>query len=244
MGEDSSVFTTLRWQEGHVAWLPEHLTRLQNHAERLGIAWPDDFIQQLHASPIQGVGNLCRIQLGQNGVISVTLRHSHYGPSPLTAASQAAPRFSEQVQGTKHGEWDDYHEARKQSIDKGADIGLLVHDGVVVDGDRCTPILLDVDGVAFAPAPEGGGVESVTVRVLKSAIETAGIPLRTARLTENLLGRATEVIVVGTGVGVAWLSEIDGQAVGTGSPGPLFNTCQAAFVQGLAEAWTPLGGKQ
>ena len=241
MGEGSSVFTTLRWQEGHVAWLPEHLTRLQDHAERLGIAWPEDFIQQLHATPIQGEGNLCRIQLGRDGDISVTLRHSQYGPSPLTAVSQEAPRFPEQIQGTKHGEWDGYHDARKQSIDKGADIGLLVHDGVVVDGDRCTPILLDVDGVALAPAAEGGGVKSVTVDVLKAAIEEAGIPFRTARLTENLIGRAAEIIVVGTGVGVAWLSEIDGQAVGAGSAGPLFNTCKAAFIQGLAEAWTRLG---
>ena len=199
--------------------VPEHLIRLQPMGT-IGHCMAGRFHQQLHSTPIQGKVTL-RIQLGWDGDISVTLRHSQYGPSPLTAASQEAPRFPEQIQGTKHGEWDGYHDARKQSIDKGADIGLLVHDGVVVDGDRCTPILLDVDGVAFAPAAEGGGVKSVTVEVLKVAIEEAGIPFRTARLTENLIGRAAEIIVVGTGVGVAWLSEIDGQAVGAGSAGPL-----------------------
>ena len=248
MGEptpiDASVFTTLRWQKGCVAWFPMHLRRLQEHAQRLDIEWPEDFLERLHSTPIQGEGNLCRIELARDGNIAIELRNSQYPPSPLKAVSQPAPRFSEHAQGTKHASWGGYQDARRHSIDKGADIGLLVHDGVVVDGDRCTPILLDQDGVAFAPTPEGGGVDSVTIRVLKPAIEAAGIPFRNARLTENLLGRAAEVIVVGTGVGVAWLSEIDGQAVGTGVAGPLFNTCESAFHLELVEAWAPLGAIQ
>ena len=239
--DSESVFTTLRWNDGQVAWLPEHLQRLEQHANRLGIVWPEDFLQSLHSTPINGTGNLCRIQLDQNGTITLTLRHSQYPPSPLTAASQEAPRFPEHVQGTKHAEWSGYNKARKQSNDKGADIGLLVHDGAVVDGDRCTPILLDIDGVAFASSPDGGGVDSITLDVLRPSIEAAGIPFRTARLTERLLGRAAEIVVVGTGVGVAWLNEIDGQRVGTGSAGPLFNTCKGAFDYQLEEAWSQLG---
>ncbi|MEE2758888.1 MAG: aminotransferase class IV [Candidatus Thermoplasmatota archaeon] len=236
-----SVFTTLRWKEGQVAWLNEHLKRLEKHAERLGIQWPENFLESLHSSMIHGEGNLCRIQLCKDGEITLTLRESNYSPSPLVATSQEAPRFPANVQGTKHDEWGGYIEARKQSIGKGADIGLLVHDGAVVDGDHCTPILLDRDGVAFAPAPEGGGVDSITLQLLKPAIEASGIPFRTARLTERLIGRASEIIVVGTGVGVAWLNEIDGQEVGKGSPGPLFTVCEKAFYDSLGDAWTQLG---
>ena len=238
----SSVFTTLRWQEGCVAWLPEHLQRLQEHAKRLDIKWPTDILERLHNLPVEGEGNLCRIRLDEDGIITLSLRDSQYPPSPLTAASHAAPRFPVHVQGTKHSEWRGYVDARNQSIANGANIGLLVHDGAVVDGDHCTPILLDTDGVAFAPSLEGGGVDSITLSLLKPAIEAAGIPFRTARLNETLLGRAAEIIVVGTGVGVAWLSEIDGQSVGSGSAGTLYNTCHAAFNHGLTEAWTPLGG--
>ena len=176
--------------------------------------------------------------------MELTLRLAEYPPSPLAALSQAAPRFSLRVQGTKHAVWDGYSNARLNAINQGADIGLLVHEGVVVDGDRCTPVLLDADGVAFAPSPEGGGIDSITLNILKPAIEAAGIPFRYARLTETLLGRAAEIIVVGTGVGVAWLSEIDGQSVGTGSPGTLFETCITAFDTELEIAWTPLGAVQ
>ncbi len=237
---DASVFTTLRWENGRVAWLERHLTRLRTHAKRLGIEWPSDFKEQLALATVTGDGNLCRIRLSRNGQVDVFLSRSEYPPSPFTALSQSAPRFNQRAQGTKHAAWSGYQEARKNSNQGGADIALLVHDGAVVDGDRCTPILLDADGVAFAPSPEGGGIDSITLNILKPAIEDAGIPFRYARLTETLIGRAAEIIVVGTGVGVAWLNEIDGQKVGKGIPGPLFNTCNIAFESALCEAWTSL----
>ena len=244
MGEntpaDSSVFTTLRWDDGRVAWLDRHLTRLHAHAERLEIEWPSDFQERLKSASITGEGNLCRIRLSRNGQVDVSLSLSEYSSSPFTALSQEAPRFDQRAQGTKHAAWSGYQQARKNANEGSADIALLVHDGAVVDGDRCTPILLDLDGVAFAPSPAGGGIDSVTLSILKPEIENAGIPFRYARLTETLLGRAAEIIVVGTGVGVAWLSEIDGQSVGKGSPGPVFNTCKTAFESALDDAWTPL----
>ena len=238
---DAAVFTTLRWENGRAAWLGDHLSRLKSHAERLGIVWPSDFEGRLTKIHPSGDGNLCQIRLSKDGEIELTLRLAEYPPSPLAASSQAAPRFTHRAQGTKHAAWDGYSNARLNAINQGTDIGLLVHEGVVVDGDRCTPVLLDADGVAFAPTPEGGGIDSITLNILKPAIEAAGIPFRYARLTETLLGRAAEIIVVGTGVGVAWLSEIDGQRVGSGAPGPLFETCTQAFEKALEIAWTPLG---
>ena len=237
---DASVFTTLRWDGTRVAWLDEHVVRLRAHAQRLGIDWPKDFQQRLISAIPKGDGNLCRIQLSKNGQIDLTLRLAQYSPSPLSALSQPAPRFEHRAQGTKHAAWHGYQQARSNSIEGGADIALLVHEDAVVDGDRCTPILLDIDGVAFAPTLEGGGIDSITLSILKPAIEAAGIPFRYAKLTETLLGRATEIIVVGTGVGVAWLNEIDGQSVGTGSPGPLFETCNSTFAAALADAWSTL----
>ena len=237
----ASVFTTLRWDNSRVAWLDRHLLRLRRHAECLGIEWPNDFETRLTSTKPEGEGNLCQILLNREGQIRLTLRSTEYPPSPLTAISQPAPRFNQRIQGTKHDDWSGYQIARQAAQDSGADIALLVHDGTIVDGDRCTPILLDADGIAYAPEPDGGGVDSVTLEVLSPAIEASGIPFRRARLTEKLLGRAREVIVVGTGVGVAWLNEIDGQPIGTNSSGPLFTTCSAAFESNLQEAWSEMG---
>ena len=120
---------------------------------------------------------------------------------------------------------------------------MLVHDGAVIDGDRCTPIILDVDGIAYAPILTDGGVDSITLGIVVDGIEKAGIPFRRARLTETLIGRSRELIVVGTGVGVGWLNQFDGQQVGTGSPGRLFTICNDAFHSELSRAWTSLGGE-
>ena len=238
----ASVFTTLRWEDGRVAWLENHLQRLHEHSKRLGIEWPDNFRERLATIQPTGNGNLCRVQLHRDGSIGVTLHESYYTSSPLCAVSHTAPRFPRKVQGTKHAAWSSYQDARSAAVNAGADIALLVHDGIVVDGDRCTPILLDSDGVAYAPSSEGGGIDSITLSILQPAIEAAGIPFRHARLTETLLGRASELIVVGTGVGVAWLDEVDGQNVGTGTPGPLYETCNTAFASALNDAWSPLEG--
>ena len=171
----AAVFTTLRWDQGRVAWLNEHLERIRAHAERLGIDWPDDFNERLASTNPVGDGNLCQVKLTREGQIELTLRQTHYPPSPLTAISQTAPRFTPRAQGTKHAAWAPYTDARTAARNAGADIALLVHDGVVVDGDRCTPILLDSDGVAYAPSLEGGGIDSITLNVLEPAIEAAGI---------------------------------------------------------------------
>ena len=236
----ASVFTTLRWVGTRVAWLDEHLQRLRAHADRLCIEWPEDFIERLTSTNPIGEGDLCQVKLTREGQIELTLRQTQYPPSPLSAISQAAPRFSREAQGTKHAAWAPYTDARTTAENAGADIALLVHDGAIVDGDRCTPILLDVDGVAYAPVPEGGGIDSITLSILEPAIEGAGIPFRHARLTETLLGRAREVIVVGTGIGVAWLDEIDGQNVGHDSPGPLYEICSQSFSTALDGAWSTL----
>ena len=237
----ASVFTTLRWEEGRVAWLKAHLKRLRAHAERLEIEWPEDFEERLASSSPIGDGNLCQVKLSRNGQIELTLRSADYPPTPLSAVSHAAPRFTRKAQGTKHAAWTSNSDSRTPAETAGADIALLVHDGAVVDGDRCTPILLDLDGVAYAPSLEGGGIDSITLSILKPAIEAAGIPFRHARLTETLLGRASELIVVGTGISVVWIDEIDGQNVGTDSPGPLYESCNAAFVSALDDAWSTLG---
>ena len=60
----ASVFTTLRWENGRVAWLPEHLRRLQEHAQRLGIAVAEKFHQRLNSTPIHGEGNLYANSIG------------------------------------------------------------------------------------------------------------------------------------------------------------------------------------
>ena len=101
---EASVFTTLRWEKGRVAWLEAHLKRLRAHAKRLGIECPEDFEERLASINLSGDGNLCQVKLSRDGQIELTLRSSQYPPSPLSAVSHAAPRFTRKAQGTKHAD--------------------------------------------------------------------------------------------------------------------------------------------
>lgn len=244
-----SVFTTLRWDGASgVAFRSLHLTRLRAHAERLEIDWPENFGQRLAdaeklADRIDGEGSgLVKICLDNDGSVTVQYRWASYPNSPLTAVSHPAPRWSNEILGAKHGDWAPYDEARQAAQQQGADIALLVNDGTVVDGDRCTPLLLDTDGVAHMAATSGGGVDSVTLSTILPALAQAGIPLNRSSLTEVMLGRAREVVVVGSGCGVRWLSEIDGQPIGDQNPGPLYSVLSTALDNALADGFSPLHG--
>tara|TARA_B100002052_G_C15501376_1_gene427331 strand:- start:29 stop:409 length:381 start_codon:yes stop_codon:yes gene_type:complete len=114
----------------------------------------------------------------------------------------------------------------------GSDIALLIHDHCIVDGDRCTPILLDEDGVAYAPGEEQGAVASVTLTLIENELESAGIPLRMAWLTEELVRRCRELVVIGTGIGVVVVEEIDGHDI------PVGNRLLDPIERGLKTAWS------
>ena len=120
-----------------------------------------------------------------------------------------APRWTRKVTGTKHGDWQPYFDARRIANEHGADISLLFDNDSLVDGDRCMPVLLDNDGAAYYPKPSEGALDSVTLEQIRDGIEAAGVPIREARITLSMILRASEMIVLGSGLGVQAIGEID-----------------------------------
>ncbi len=185
---------------------------------------------------------LLRVAVSRRGEVELTVRT----PFPIrdacevAAVAHPAPRFAARIAGTKHAAWQPYEEARRHAAAAGAEMALLVVDDAIVDGDRAAPVLLDSDGVAFHAAPEQGGVESLTLRAVASAVIAAGIPMRPARLTRDMVARCREMVVVGSGVGVARIFDIDGQPVGDAAPGALYGALASAQAERLVSGWTGL----
>ena len=85
--------------------------------------------------------------------------------------------------------------------------------------------------------PQGTeAVDSITLVQIRKGIEAAGIPVREARLTLPLILRASEMIVLGSGMGVQALASIDGRVIGK-ARGRLFEAADAAWVERLENAW-------
>ena len=126
---------------------------------------------------------------------------------------------------------------------KGADFSLLVRDYKIIDADRATPILLDLDGVAYFPKAKDGGVSSITLEKINSKIEKMGIPVKEGDLNEKTVARCKEMILVGTGIGVCKVDSIDGIEFEEHS-GTLFNIAKEALKQHYSDpaTWTEVGG--
>ena len=143
-----------------------------------------------------------------------------------------APRWTRKINGTKHGDWEPYREITTQVFQKGADVGILIHDHCIIDGDRVTPIVLDNDGVVWISEPSLGGVDSVTFTVCKPFIENAGFVISKGRLNEKLVANCKEIVLLGSGMGAARLVTLDDVEIGDGT-----NNLQTICIEALGEDW-------
>ena len=204
-----------------------HFERIVRHAEKLGSECPPDLSDRVF-SKLGGVSppeerNECSDQDPFLLIVKVTSggeiilqgsKNSTWPETPLSAISLSAPVWDDGIRGTKHGDYQPYRDARKVAISNGADIGLLFEDGNLIDGDRCTPLLLDSDGVAYHPRHSDGALDSVSLQVIKSFLESSGIPVRGAKITLGMITRCSEMIVCGSGMGVKSLGKIDDRKIG------------------------------
>ncbi len=225
-----------------------HFARLRRHAIRLGISLPEEIESRVYdalaEAEVPGESQvasdqapfLVMISVSPAGEVQIIPRLNTAWPARMSAISMAAPIWSPEVRGTKHGDWQPYIEAREAAAAHEADISLLFDDDALVDGDRCMPVLLDADGVAYHPKPSQGALDSVTLEQIRAGVEASGIPIREARLTLSMILRASEMIVLGSGMGVQALASIDGRAIGE-ARGRLFEAARAAWVERVENAW-------
>ena len=224
----SSVFTTMRFsQERGLFLFGHHLTRMLEHAAKLRIDEininRESFLELLHKNPPQISEGLVRIECTKNSELSVAYRPFAIQNEAIDAITVPSPIWPPRVAGTKHGAWGAYIEARNYAEQKGADLALMVHDFSIVDGDRCTPLVLDENGVVWV-SHANSSVSSITLNAIHDSILEAGFHIQQGNLNERLVARCVEAIAVGSGVGVLKIDSIDNETIGDGST-RLFDMC-------------------
>jgi branched-subunit amino acid aminotransferase/4-amino-4-deoxychorismate lyase len=259
----AAVWTGVAWNGGELLLNPAlHLARLRRHAPRLGIALPEDLVQQLSAAlailerpadPLRVEGQapyLIRAGVLADGSLSLKPSVPIQWPTePLIAVSESATtEWPPGVAGTKHGHWTPYVAARNAAKARGAHVALLFGrdadgDEFLCDGDRCAPLVLGADGSCCYPLHEEGALDSVTLEALKPALEAAGFRVCGRRIRRSELIAASEVLVIGSGMGVRAIGSLDGVALGSSaaaprSPRPLHRAAWAAWLDALKHGWT------
>eukprot|EP00667_Euglena_gracilis_P001013 EG_transcript_1014 len=268
----SAAFTTLPWRWGatshDVAHCRAHLRRLWKHANRLGIPVGADFAlrleQALHvaveehnqAETPPGTLALLRVEVAQGGAVGCRFRARTAPPLVDGEGVRAVcwpglPQWGLGIAGCKHGDWQAYLNAMQAAREAGAACALLIgEEEFVVDASHVTP-LLSLPGPEhfkkiYFPDPEAGAVDSVTLRGLQPWLEAAGFVLCPERLSLEEVLHATEMVLVGSGVDVVPVHQVqtlDGTVHAVGQPrGPLLTACRTALDQARADpldGWAP-----
>lgn len=223
-----------------------HFERMIRHADKLGLECPPDLSDRVFSRLREVVPpeerNECSDQDPFLLIVKVTSGgeiilqgsiNNKWPETPLSAISVSAPVWDDGIRGTKHGDYQPYRDAREVAINNGADIGLLFEDGNLIDGDRCSPLLLDRDGVAYHPRHSDGALDSVSLEVIKPFLESSGIPVRGAKITLGMITRCSEMIVCGSGMGIKSLGKIDGRKIGD-PRGRLFKVASEGWSRRLS----------
>ena len=224
----SSVFTTMRFsQERGLFLFDHHLARMHEHGSKLRIDESninrESFLELLRKNPPQISEGLVRIECTKNSELNAAYRPFTIQNEAIDAITVPSPIWPPRVAGTKHGAWGAYIEARNYAEQKGADLALMVHDYSIVDGDRCTPLILDEDGVVWS-SHANSSVSSITLNAIHDSILEAGFHIQQGSLNERLVARCVEAIAVGSGVGVLRIDSIDNETIGDGGT-RLFDVC-------------------
>ena len=243
------VWSTVAW-DGKDSLLAAnlHFDRMERHASRLNFSLPDNFrksiftqLSNLNFSEVSIVQEdqppyLVKIGITNEGIFSLIPRLNQPWPSILKAITVSAPIWDGEIRGTKHGDWKPYFDARKLALENNADISLLIENDNLIDGDRCMPIILDADGAAYYPRVEEGALDSITLEQIHNCLENSGIPIRPAIITMNLILRAKEMIVIGSGMGIQSLGQIDGRKIGK-PHGRLYESAMSCWLSRLSDGW-------
>lgn len=109
--------------------------------------------------------------------------------------------------------------ARQQAVDAGCAEALLIRDGLLKEG-AASNIFIVKDGLLLAPPKTQLMLPGITYDVIIELAGTHGQPLEIREITERELRAADEVWMTSSTKEILAITTLDGQAVGTGKPGP------------------------
>ena len=123
---------------------------------------------------------------------------------------------------------------KKLGADAGAFETIMIENGELTEGSSTTVHVVS-QGVIHTP-PNGHHILPGTTRdVVTELAVRLNISSNSSRVTEEQLRSADEIWLAFATRGVLAVTTLDGAAVGTGKPGPMFKRMHAAFVDHTQE---------
>ncbi len=110
----------------------------------------------------------------------------------------------------------------------GADAAILHRDGIVTEATNANAMIVR-DGELWTHPADRWILNGVTRQLVLERADAAGIPIREKAFGSDEMLDADEVFLTGTTIHVTAITQIDGQKINTGQPGPVTMGLHEAF---------------
>jgi D-alanine transaminase len=117
---------------------------------------------------------------------------------------------------------------RQQAQDAGAQEALLIRDGYMTEGSASNSYAV-IDGVIFTAPKDEKVLPGITRDLVLELAQAAGMTYREEAVSEEQLCSADEIWISSSTRELLPVTTLDGQAVGTGKPGPLWQQLDARY---------------
>ncbi len=233
---------------------PQHLARLQRSLAKVGISdprspaqwrdlvvalvarhpWRDQFVylqvtrgvaRRDHAFPRQAVPTVFAMaselvpppaELREQGVAAVALPDERWLHCDIKTTSLLGNVL-----------------ARQAAVEAGAFECLMFRDGFLTEGSASN-IWVVRDGRVIGPPRDHLILEGIRAGLLDELCAAAGIPTETRRLPRDEVFSADELLLTSATREILPVVRLDGRAIGSGRPGPVFARLYAAYQDAKA----------
>ena len=132
--------------------------------------------------------------------------------------------------------------AKSEARLNGFDDAIVLSDDGHVSEMSAANVFVIRDGIVTTPDLSQNLLEGVTRKVVTRYVrEELGMTLESRAIDRTELYSADEIVVCGTGVGVAWVQSLDRRTIGTGTIGPVASKLRA-FYDGVTRGRVVMPG--
>lgn len=119
--------------------------------------------------------------------------------------------------------------AKSEAVQNGYDEAIFLDGRGFVSEGSAENIFLVRDGKIITPSISSSLLEGITRRSVLQLAKDSGYEVIEREITRSELYIADEIFFSGTGVQIAWVSEVDKRKIGTGEMGPITKKLQSTF---------------
>ena len=259
------IFEGIRFYNGRVFRLEEHLLRLWDSARSICLEIPTtmpdmteavlETIRQNHLRDgyirllvTRGIGNLglnptqCKSPSVIIIAATIALYHEEFYRKGLTIVTCATRRSSPAAlnPAVKSLNYLNNVMARIEANLAGADEALMLNDAGNVAECTADNVFIVKHGQIFTPPVAAGALRGITRSVVFEIAAELGVKVRETDITRHDVFVADECFLTGTAAEIVPVVKADGRSIGNGTPGPITARIIARFRQVTRETGTPI----